>query len=81
MGTEDMTHGYWGYDSQVLQSLTGTEDMAHEYWWYDLRVMHILMGTAYSLYSFVQISRNLGVFWKLKMCYILENKPSTVEKF
>ena len=23
-GTEDMTHGYWGYDSRVLHILTGT---------------------------------------------------------
>ena len=30
-GTEDMTHGYWGYDSWVLHILTGTEDMANGY--------------------------------------------------
>ena len=23
-GTEDMTHGYWWYDSQVMHILTGT---------------------------------------------------------
>ena len=31
MGTEDMTHGYLGYDSRVLHILTGTEDMTHGY--------------------------------------------------
>ena len=31
MGTEDMTHRYWGYDSWVLHILTGTEDMTHRY--------------------------------------------------
>ena len=45
-GTEDMTHGYWGYDSRVLRIwLTGTEDMTHGYWGYDSRVLHILTGT------------------------------------
>ena len=48
MGTEDMTHGYWWYDSWVLHILTGTEDMTHGYWGYDSRVLMIwLTGTAY----------------------------------
>ena len=35
----------------------------------------------FDIYSFVQISRNLGYFARWKMCYILGNKPSTPEKF
>ena len=46
MGTEDMTHGYWWYDSWVLHILMDTEDMTHGYWWYDSWVLMIwLTGT------------------------------------
>ena len=46
-GTEDMTHGYWGYDSRVLRIwLTGTA-YPHRYC-IPLRVLRIwLTGTAY----------------------------------
>ena len=48
-GAEDMTHGYWGYDSRVLMMwLTDTEDMTHGYWWCDSRILMIwLTGNAY----------------------------------
>ena len=47
-GTEDMTHGYWWYDSRVLHILTGTEDMTHGCWGYVSRVLMIwLTGNAY----------------------------------
>ena len=35
----------------------------------------------FNICSVVQISRNLGVSCNWKTCYILENKPSTLEKF
>ena len=35
----------------------------------------------FDMCSSFQISRNLGVFASQKMCYILENNPSTLENF
>ena len=74
-GTEDMTHGYWGYDSWVLNDphgywgydsrvlmiwLKGTDDITHGYWGYDSRVLHILMGTDDMTHGYCISSRYWG---------------------
>ena len=57
------THGYWGYDSQVLRIwLTGTEDMTHGYWGYDSRVLHTLTGTDDMTHGYCISSRVLRIW-------------------
>ena len=64
--------------SLVHQDFSQQQQKSRSY----LETSEILKVTSnFDICSYVQIYKNLGIFVSYKMCYILGNQPSILEKF